>query len=283
MPNGTPSNNSPPDSVVQYCMAREALRSVQAQVHNERTENADARRTLAGMLRDSMVRHNVECVGLAGDVFVRMTNPQPRSNPVRSEDDVRSVIHGVGEGMRGIHGAERPRMVMRYVAERIKARARDVAPRAEPRVCITKRPVQGNTVPAGATSNDVRQLSEQFAHACQQTRAIRDTVKPLRDAQRETEKVLIESLHEPVGVRMQRNGTAVDMRVVRCERKPRTARSIGIRALLAMCRDAAEDGVASDDSAFEQDFETRLLERVRAYHQTQAQSAKGSYVKVVRM
>ena len=50
--------------VVDYCRARDALQRAEAATRNVRAEQADAERTLGGLLTAAMVRHNTECLAV---------------------------------------------------------------------------------------------------------------------------------------------------------------------------------------------------------------------------
>ena len=70
------------EQVLDFCRAREVLQRVNRGTQEERTESTEAARALMGMLKDSMIRHNVECIEIPGkQSYVKMTNPPQEETP----------------------------------------------------------------------------------------------------------------------------------------------------------------------------------------------------------
>lgn len=274
------------EQVLDFCRAREVLQRVNRGTQEERKESTEAARALMGMLKDSMIRHNVECIEIPGKhSYVKMTNPPPKRKPLRTEEDVADLIRGVGDVVEAATDAEIPTRVTDFVVAQLRQRTDGTPP--EPKISIVSRPVRLNTVDLTSTHPEVRNLTEQFVQTCETKRRMSQQLKPLKNAQKQSEKTALETFTDPVCVRMRKNGKDVDLRVVKCRRKQGGAsRALGIRLVLTMCRDAAEQ-VCSPATRGDRDFETafrdEVLARVRTHLQTGSTKTPEYYLKVYKL
>ena len=254
---------APTTAILAYCRAREALRAHSATVQQERSDASEARRALSGLLSEAMARDGLRCVEVPGTLhstYVRLSAPTPRPRPITSEDAVGPLLAGVGDAVRHSPEADVPDVVARVVRDRLRATAGPVAP---PRVSVVTKPppeaVAGGDAPAGVTRltaapAEVRALTQQYVETCHEMRRTAAGAQPLRAAQRAAERAALEGMPPSVGVRVHADGKQTDVQLVRRRRKPR-APSLGVRAAVALCRDAARTVLGGPRD----DFEARLL------------------------
>lgn len=280
-------------ALLEYCRSREVLKDAQRRFQGDAKDNIEARRSLAELLKESMMRHNVECIELPdAQTFVRMSTPSRRVPPLRTAEEMSDVVRGVGAAASNKTRDDIPAAVTQYVAQQIRARVQDRPP-PEARLSIVTQPVRHNTVRVASTSSEVRNLTEQYVRTCHATSELRRTVKPLKDAHRQHEANVLQTFEDPVSVRMQKNGAEIDLRVVRCQRKLRTTapKPIGMRQFLSLCHDAAyvacgaadevEEG--AETKTFEDKFCDHLMAAVRAVQAQTPASSPQSYLKIFKL
>jgi hypothetical protein len=272
--------------VVSYCRAREELRTRSHQTHEERIENADAKRTLSDMLTESMCRCKLNCIeipGLLSTTYLCVTTQSARHKPVNSTDDVLKVVDGVGHAVCSTPLKDIPDVVVAFVTQQLRSRRRaSITEPIKHKLKVVAKPIPGKTVSISSTSNEVRQLSQQFLQVCERSKKSTNLLKPLREAQSKTEKCVLASLDDPVMVRMNKNGKEVNMRLLKCDRKKKKiGKPIGIRLLCSMCREVASRLVDGDHTDFEEQFKSELASLVKS-HISRSETTR-QYVKVLKI
>ena len=277
------------ESVIDFCRARETFRQANRSIHEERVESTEATRALMGMLKDSMVRHNVECIEIPStgkQSYVRMTVPTPKKKPLKTEDDIIALTNGIGIVLLETPMNEIPTKVTEFIASQLKQRTENSTP-PEPKISIVSKPVTSNTVRIASTPPEVRNLTEQFVQSCCTKKNLTERMLPLKNAQKQNEQIALETFSEPISVRMRKGNKDVDMRVVKCTRKKRhTSKALGIRLVLTMCRDSAEKVCSRQPKTnhnFEREFRDELLANVRNHLQSNATNKPEFYLKVYKL
>lgn len=276
------------ESVIDFCRARETFRQANRSIHEERVESTEATRALMGMLKDSMVRHNVECIEIpgTGKQYVKMTVPTPKKKSLKTEDDIIDLIHGIGSVVVETSIDEIPTKVTEFIASQLKQMT-DVSTPPEPKITIVSKPVKTNTVQIVSIPSEVRNLTEQFVQSFSTKKNLTERIRPLKVAQKQNEKIALETFSEPISVRMRKDNKDVDMRVIKCKRKERrTSKALGIRLVLTMCRDSAETVCRRQEKMnhdFETEFREELLANVRAHLQSNAVNKPEYYLKVYKL
>ena len=277
------------ESVIEFCRAREAFQQVNRGIHEERVESTEATRALMGMLKDSMVRHNVECIEIPGtgkQSYVKMTVPTRKKKPLKTEDDIIDLTRGIGGAVVETSINEIPTKVTEFIASQLRQRT-DVSTPPEPKISIVSKPVKSNTVRIASIPSEVRNLTEQFVQSCSTKKILTERIRPLKMAQKQNEKIALETFSEPISVRMRKDNRDVDMRVVKCKRKERhTSKALGIRLVLTMCRDSAERVCRQQEKVnhdFETEFREELLANVRTHLQSNAVNKPEYYLKVYKL
>lgn len=271
------------NAIVQFCQARELLRETKKRLQDETQETNNARHALSGVLRDSMVRHNVECIEIPGsDCFVRMSTPQPKHPPLKTEDEIRDVIHGVGDAIAGVPTLGIPGTVARFVVERIRVLKTEIQP-GEAKLSIVTKAVKHNTVSISTIPNEVQQLTRQYVEASTNARQLRERIRPLRVAHQVNEKKALKALTDPVTIRVQGNEKQTDLRIARSQRKSRAnPKALGVRTLLALCYECAEK-VSKTQGVFEDEFANELVDAIRRHRLATTSTQPQYYLKVYRL
>lgn len=263
------------EPVVEFCKAREKMKQHALATHAEKLESTEAKRAIMSMLQESMVRHNVECIQLPGigkTSFVTMTMPKAKKKPLKTEEDVLSLVHGVADVVASTASPhEIATTVTTFVVSQLKQREQEGRP-PETKVAIVSRPVRENTVRLATIPAEVRHLTEQFVDNCHTSKKITESMRPLKEAWKQQEKMALATFSDPVSVRMKKNDTEVDFRIVKCQRTKRRKgpASIGVRAVLTLCRDSVdqvcESGTSAHDAvSFEKEFRDALSQNVKTY------------------
>ena len=271
-------------SILGYCIAREELKRKKKETQEERAENADASRVMCNMLTESMQKNNMECIeipGLEGRIFLKMDIVRPTPLSVPCDEEVEMRMKGVGEETSNIPIPDIPDRVVRFVVEKMR---RGKGEREErKRVRIVPKQVEGKTVELTSTPNEVKQLAQQLVQTKESQKKILSDLRPLVKAEREAEKSILGTLHEPVPVRMQDKDGSINMKVIRCERKGKAGRrAIGVRTFSSMCKEAARFTCVWEPSCFEEVLKKRVVEMVREHHSNRVEE-KQFYAKVLKM
>lgn len=277
------------NGLIEFCKAREACQQLSRFVAEERAESQNATRALTDMLKDSMVRHNVECIEFSRDgerVYVRMTTPPPRHTPLKTEKDIVDLACGVGEAIVSVEcSSVVPSRVTEYIASQLKRRPKTQS--AGAKVSIVSKPGRSISVQLASAPPEVRTLTQQFVQSIRTNKQISERLRPLQSAQKQNEQRALETFSEPVCVRMRKDGKEVDMRIVKCARKEtKVSPTFGIRTILKMCQDCAEDVCRNNVDhtnavAFENAFCNELVLRMNAH--AQCPKPPKDYLKVYKL
>jgi hypothetical protein len=279
-------------SVEAFCQSRETNARARREGRQERAEVSAAHRAVGAMLRDSMVRNNVECIEVGGGSersFVRMSTPSPRVPPVKEAAQIAELVAGIGSVLEGVPAEALPRAATRFLADRMKSRT--TAP-GEPRIAVVRRAVKDNTVSLSRVPREVRALTEDFVtHHAAKTDAARE-LRPLHAAVQQHERDVLQAYTEPVSVRLRTEAGDVDCRVVRCERKvSRRARPLGLRAILSLGHDVAArlatrattGGADKLEEEFGRELAASVEDKLRSTTGDTAANAPQHYLKVVKL
>ena len=112
------------EAIVEFCSARERYLSAQRSTKEERAEQADAHRTIGGLLKESMTRHEVPCVAVPGAngtvSYVRASLCAGRSKRLRCDEDVLALLSDVASHVTDVSAEDLPEAIVRLV--RMRAR-----------------------------------------------------------------------------------------------------------------------------------------------------------------
>lgn len=269
------------NGVVDFCRAREVCQEAIRATQEERTEATEANRALMSMLTESMQRHNVRCIEVQDNVYVKMTTPTPTRKPIKTTGEVEELISGIGGAVLPCSKGEIPAKVTEFVSSRLKMKS-DTRDSPRPRVSVVTR-AAASSVPVTTTPSEVRTLTGQFVESCSHRKTLRMKMRPLQKAQQESERAALQSFSEPVRLRMRKNNVDVDMRVVKCERKKKPpSRALGVRLILKMCYDAAVRVTEAGDGDFEANFRAEVMDMVRGHFNQEDKSRPEWYLRVYR-
>ena len=239
-------------ALLTYCRSREILKRRERETKESRAEQADAERTLGGLLAESMQRNALECMPApGGEGFVRLAPPAARPCKLRTEEDVLSLLDGVDRAVEDVPAERLPRVIVKVVQERARDRAREQQPHQTPppRVRMVKAPT--GSVHHGPLPLETRTLATQYTTAFQERREALDAMKPLRAAYRAAEAALKPVLEGTESVRMEVDGASKVLQVCKVERPSSKSFSgsssgsssggLGIRRVLKLLKEAAEE------------------------------------------
>lgn len=276
--------------MLHFCVAHQQRKTAHGEGASERAEARASLRALSGMLKELMVKHDVECIDLRATdgKYVQMRPPAERRRPVRTEEEVVELVRGVGGAIADCAWDEVPRRVAVYATETMRDAVVERAD-LEPRICVVSRPVRCRTVDAASVASEVRRVAEQYVHNCAAKKRMLDDLRPLRTEERRAERLALDLVTDPVPVRMQRDGKSVDMVVKRCEhRGDARPRPMGVRVVASLCETAARAvcarlGRDGDPRAFETELRIELAEAARRHvRETQQSTIPRHYLKICR-
>lgn len=259
-------------ALLNYCRSREILKRRERETKESRAEQADAERTLGGLLAESMQRNALECMPApGGEGFVRLSAPSTRPCKLSTEEDVLSLLDGIDRALTDVPAEKLPTVIVRVVQERARDRARNQRPQqALPlRVKMVKAPT--GPVHHGPLPPETRTLATQYTTAVQERRGALATMKPLRTAYRAAEAVLKPVLEGTESVRMEVDGTSKVLQVCKVERPPpgsssrsSSGRALGIRRVLKLLREAADEVCGEKREELLPKLRESLLLKIRA-------------------
>ncbi len=235
--------------VLEYCRARHALRALEERTRVERSEQRDAKRALGELVIASMRQYGIECAQLPGPAgeaptYVRLATPALRAKPISSEEEARSLLSDVEANVKDVPAEHLADEIVRLVQARMRQGGSEAAaapPPSSARVShVRHRP--RNTPVCEAPPPEVRRLVDDYQRACDDCTASRSQLQPHRAAVRSHERDLLQTLHDPVAVRMRGpDGSERTARVVRRPLRRRAAPRLGARAFLKIVRGAVEE------------------------------------------
>ncbi|MEC7097917.1 MAG: hypothetical protein VXW74_00555 [Candidatus Thermoplasmatota archaeon] len=186
---------SPTDAAVDFCRAREEYLRARRSTSDERSETADAIRTVGGLLTESMLRHGVSCVRVErpgdGARYVRVTPERRRATALRSTEDVLELLQGISREVRDVPAEELPRALARIVQVRARARGTVVPPRVQ---VTTRAAAREPVLEMTQVAREVETLARQMNDSHSERRQMRERMQPLREALRERERALTTAL-----------------------------------------------------------------------------------------
>lgn len=235
-------------------------------MREEREENSESKKTLSGLLKESMMRNNVKCIEVpseTGSVFVSLSTSVPSVPPLKKEEDILKIIDGVCGLLLNTPHSDIPDTVVRIVAKRMEERRGDINAK-EPCIKIVQRPVKGNTLRVTSATNETQQLTRQFVKTYNEARVTQRMLKPYKDEQKLAEKNALDVVNQPITVKVQKNGNEHHIRVLKCERRTKTCtHTIGVRKFLMICRDAATSISHVESSPLDFLFREEVLRQCR--------------------
>ena len=255
------------DALLAYCRTREMLKRQERITKESRAEQADAKRTLGGLLAESMQRNSLQCMPApSGEGFVTLSKPTQKPCKLATEADVLSLLDGLGRAVEDVPAERLPGAIVRIVHERAKLRAKgqqgSEAP--TPRVCVTKAPV--GPVHNGPLPAETKTLAAQFTDAIQERAQSISEMKPLRTAFQSAEKVLMPFLDGQTSgtVRLEVDGRSKVLKVSKVSTPhPSSAKRLGIRRVLKLLREAAGEVCEETRADLEKRIREALLRKLR--------------------
>lgn len=262
-----------------FCQQRERFLALQRATTDERSENADAIRTIGGLLTESMMRNGIRCLRMmqANDTpnYIRVVAEQRRAKRIRNIDDVIELLDNISADVTGVPFEQLPDALSRVIMERARQRG-DTVP---PRVQVTKRVgIREEVTEVGNVSTEVENLSTQMQTSVTERTEIRERAKPLRAEMIKCEKKITEtsplppppaataeadvasSSPPPVLVQMRTRDATGPAKVLQVSRQTYVKKRnlFGLRQVCSYVRHAMEHIPTRDER-----FDERLREQVR--------------------
>lgn len=235
--------------VVDFCRARTKWKSELQASKDDRRELREASRSLEALLKESMLRNNVTAVRLDDGRVARLSLPARRACPVRTDEDVLSLIDDLARHLTTVPPKQRPTVAASVVLERARARG---PPPPPPRVVLVRGPLkacqhddpEGTATPSAP--RETQTLGSEFARVQRTQREARDALAPLRRQMREAEAQCLAERDEAVTtVQVLRpDQSRVLLKVAPVEAPISTG--VGIRVLVRVVREAVASGETTD-------------------------------------
>lgn len=164
-----------------FCQQRERFLALQRATADERSENADAIRTIGGLLTESMVRSGIRCIRVmqTNDTpnYIRVIPEQRRAKRIRNIDDVMELLDNISADVTDVPFEQLPDALARVITERARQRG-DTVP---PRVQVTKRVgIREEVTELGNANKEVETLSKQMQTSVSERNELRERIKPVR-------------------------------------------------------------------------------------------------------
>lgn len=202
-----PSSSSPPPSttgannneeIVAYCQQRERFLALQRATADERSENADAIRTIGGLLTESMLRNGIRCLRVMQNNdtpnYIRLVPEQRRAKRIRNIDDVMELLENISADVTDVPFEQLPDALARVITERARQRG-DTIP---PRVQVTKRVgIREDVTEVGNVSKEVETLSTQMQTSVTERKELRERIQPVRAEMIKCERKITETTTPP--------------------------------------------------------------------------------------
>lgn len=251
------------EDVVRFCHARQRLRDTLRDTKNERQELYDAQRTVGGLLLESMTRNGVQCVAMPDNRFVRVVNQKARALRIKTVDEGLDLLSGLDAQLQGVLRENIPGEAVKFTKQRICTLSDgDDSVEVRKRLQITSK--QPKSYDPAMLPGEVTRLTKDYTDACSQRLDSTQTLRPLRESQRDTERALLQTMSQPVSVQQRTpDGRAVIMEIaVRREgaSESRDFKGIGTRAFVKCVE---EEAARMLDGPVEQ-FGLRLRAALRA-------------------
>jgi hypothetical protein len=267
-------------NVEELCKAHTALHAEAKRSKEDLNEQKEARTALQEMSMESMQKNDLKCVQLSEKLYARLVFPQARPRPIKCEEDARKLLKGFQLG--GVTSEERAEHAVRTVQTVMRQTAPPPPPSAQPRVSVVSTRPRGQTAVAiSSAPPETRNLLGQLSETIRDYKQSSEPLKQLRATCREAEKKVATTLQEPsVHVRVASGEKTSLLRVVKTER-PRPV-TIGVRAFLAMVRQAAQALHDLPMAAFPHALEERVVSMVKDALEDKKKQAGTTSVKVLR-
>ena len=249
---------------VEYCRHRERYLAMQRATANERTETADALRTVGGLLTDSMQRNGVTCLRVMqqNDTpnYIRLVPPRRRAKTLKTMDDVVAVLDKISADVADVPFEELPRALTRAVEERVRNQGAVVPAK----VSLCKRVgIRQQVTELDQTVREIETLSTQLQDTYTERKLLRERIQPLRAEMKSHEETLLRTdmgtSDSLVQMRRADNPTAppTTLRVYRTETVKRR-NVFGLRNVCRCVREALETIPRRDEH-----FDATLTREVR--------------------
>lgn len=191
-PSSTPVGAN--EDIVAFCQQRERFLALQRATADERSENADAIRTIGGLLTESMVRNGIRCLRVmqTNDTpnYIRVIPEQRRAKRIRNIDDVMELLENISADVTDVPFEQLPDALARVITERARQRG-DTVP---PRVQVTKRVgIREEVTELGNVNKEVETLSKQMQSSVTERNELRERIKPVRAEMIKCEKKITET------------------------------------------------------------------------------------------
>ena len=275
---------APPPPILEYCKRHEAHRQVVRDTAEDRAEVTDACKTVNDMLARAMVHRGLGCVRLPDGTHMQLQTTRRRTTTFRCAEDVVKMLTNVSSQVTNVSCEDLPEAV----AKIFKRRVGEAGEALPPRVKTTQRVgLRGSITEVSDAGADVASLSRQLHEAQRERVALRERVRPTRDALKSAEASLADVMPPPTGppppsptgpppppatgpppppatgetvVRVERQGGKAKLLcVTTCEKKVRKA--CGVNFVCAQVREAARATVASGGR---EAFDARLAATIRS-------------------
>jgi len=268
-------------NVEELCRAHTALHAETKRSKDDLSEQKEAKAALQEMSLESMQRNDLKCVQLSDKLYARLVLPQSRPRPIKCEEDARKLLEGIQLGG-GVPAEERAERAVQTVQAVMRKAAPPPPPSAKPRVSVVSTRPRGETAVAIASAPaETRNLLGQLSETIRDYKQASEPLKQLRASCREAEKKVATTLQGPsLHVRVASGEKTSLLRVVKTER-PRPV-TIGVRAFLAMVRQAAQALHDLPVDAFPNALKERVLSMVREELESKKKEAGTTSVKVLR-
>lgn len=263
--------------MIEYCRNREAYLKMQRDTVNERTENADAYRTIGGLLTRSMQSQGLNCIRIVRSgqppEYVRLTPERRRSKQIKCVDDILALMANVSREVTDVTHEDLPVAVSRLFSERAR-QAGTVTPR---RIQITGRVgIREQITEHTDVRREVEDLTRQIQDVHTDRKAIRDRMKPIREQMKKSEEAIAQAQPtEEMVVRMQSPSTAPKVLRICHQEYVKRHNIFGIKNVCKLIREAVSN-VPRDEH-----FDTGLSAQIRAIFEREQQRPPETAVKVV--
>lgn len=286
------ASTADPETLVVFCRTREALKARERATRDDRAEQADAERTLRGLVTESMSRHDVECVSLGDSRYVQLVRPSRRACPLKTVDDVLALLDDdVAPQVEDVPAEALPDAVAKLVVARARARGPSPPP-ARAQLLTKKRGCNVTPVDQLLAPPETQHFLAQYTEAHRERREALAEMKPLREAHKQAAQALLPQLAAPASVQVTRqaaaNTTADDPpppppRTLHLERraaKSTASRGMGLRRVSKVLRAAA--ALAATDRAHFDDGLRAHVARLLSEEETNLPPPR-EYVKVTSL
>lgn len=229
-------------NVIDYCRHRERYMEMHKATADERTETADAIRTVGGLLTETMLRNNVRCVRVVGNDtgvnYIRVVPERRRAKTLKNVTDVMTLLNGIEADVTDVPLEQLANAVSHAVQQRAREQGGTVPPRVQvtDRVGIRERVTEVDHLP-----RDVGELSKQMNTTHAERKELRKRLNPVKaEMVRSEQRVTQSAIQDPVVVQMRSVDERAPARVVRvCTQQYVKKRNIfGLRSVCGYVRDA---------------------------------------------